>query len=598
MIISDCQTRFAPWCIATTIGTFSIMSTRDPFAQSSGAQALLHMVASILALSQVVYLIPKKVKSRSILWMFSLVPLVPYVANIWAIRSAHSEAQFSFNHFQEHPVEVLVNRAKTNFHGLLQNQSKNYTAACSEYRRRYGAEPPNGFESWYTFATSHQSLIIDEFDVIYNAVSPFWKLSGNEVLGMMNDVQAASDSELWLCVFSSNSAKTHCSHPHRTFDRHIELLFNKLLGDLRLTIPDVKFLVNHLDEPRVRIPPPLSEWGRDNPRNDWFHLTNTAHQPVWNALTIYCASQRQESSVNASHGVETYTLPFVMDPFSPKDLCQHQEYRAMHGLVMNPTSFRLIEGLVPILSTGALSTMGDILYPSPAYSEAEFQYNEAHDIEWNKKRNNLYWAGSTTGGFAVNEQWRHHHRQRFVTLAQNLQRMPHSYLREIGGVVKRVRSTFLNTRLFDVAFTRVFQCERKYCRDQKAYFKVKAWANKDQALQSRLALDIDGNGISGRYYQLLASRSVPLKQTLFREWHDDRLAPWVHYIPVSQGMEEVPELVTYLTSNIKGQKIAEEIADQGRDWFSKAFREVDQSIYTYRLLLELARLQDPERQAS
>jgi hypothetical protein len=62
-------------------------------------------------------------------------------------------------------------------------------------------------------------------------------------------------------------------------------------------------------------------------------------------------------------------------------------------------------------------------------------------------------------------------------------------------------------------------------------------------------------------------------------------------------MEELPELVTYLTSCAKGQKIAREIADQGRDWFFKAFREVDQSIYTYKLPLELARLQDPKRQA-
>jgi hypothetical protein len=62
-------------------------------------------------------------------------------------------------------------------------------------------------------------------------------------------------------------------------------------------------------------------------------------------------------------------------------------------------------------------------------------------------------------------------------------------------------------------------------------------------------------------------------------------------------MEELPELVTYLTSSESGQQIAREIAESGRDWYSKAFREVDMSIYTYRLLLELARLQDPERQA-
>ncbi|KAF8864500.1 hypothetical protein BDZ45DRAFT_684903 [Acephala macrosclerotiorum] len=63
-------------------------------------------------------------------------------------------------------------------------------------------------------------------------------------------------------------------------------------------------------------------------------------------------------------------------------------------------------------------------------------------------------------------------------------------------------------------------------------------------------------------------------------------------------MEDVPELVFYLTSTEAGQKRAKEIAEIGREWFFKAFRDVDLSIYTYRLLLELARLQDPKRQVS
>lgn len=90
--------------------------------------------------------------------------------------------------------------------------------------------------------------------------------------------------------------------------------------------------------------------------------------------------------------------------------------------------------------------------------------------------------------------------------------------------------------------------------------------------------DIDGNGISGRYYKLLASKSAPLKQTLLREWHDDRLLPWVHYIPVSQSMTELPEMVMYFTSEA-GQKCAQEIAEQGQDWFSKAIRKEDMTIY-------------------
>ncbi|MGG6497011.1 UNVERIFIED_CONTAM: glycosyl transferase family 90, partial [Bacteroidetes bacterium 56_B9] len=87
----------------------------------------------------------------------------------------------------------------------------------------------------------------------------------------------------------------------------------------------------------------------------------------------------------------------------------------------------------------------------------------------------------------------------------------------------------------------------------KAYFRTKPWADKYKAFRSKLTFDMDGNGISGRYYQLLASKSVVLKQTLLREWHDDRLVPWAHYVPVSQGLEELPELVSYLTTSVRGQ---------------------------------------------
>jgi hypothetical protein len=589
-MLIDIQARHGSWCIATAIETFSLISTCSPFMQSSEVQAILNIIASFLALFQVVRLVPKQAKARYGLWPFSLVFVLPYLANQLAIFGAQSSAQLNLGPFQQHPVEALVDIAKARFQDMLQGQSKSYSAAQSEYRRRYSAEPPSGFEAWYKYARTRESPIIDEFDMIFKLVSPFWELSGHEVLQTMRDVQAASNSELWLCDFSGEHAKTHCSHPYRTFDRHIGLLFDTLLGSLPTTLPDVKFLVNHLDEPRVLLPPRQSRPSENSPRG-LFNLTDMSQRPVWETLTKFCALQGHHEPV------DSFALPFVSEPSSAKDLCQHQEYRNMHGFVMSPTSLRLIEGLAPILSTGSLSTMGDILFPSPAYIEAEFQYEDAYDIDWNKKRNNVYWAGSTTGGYASNEKWRSFHRQRFVSLAQNLEQKQHSYLRDQNGVLGTVKSAFLNSRLFDVAFTRIFQCEKKYCRLQNAYFRTKAWANKNRPFRSKLVFDLDGNGISGRYYQLLASRSVPLKQTLLREWHDDRLVPWVHHIPVSQGMEELPELVTYLTSSESGQQIAREIAESGRDWYSKAFREVDMSIYTYRLLLELARLQDPERQA-
>ncbi|EGD99316.1 hypothetical protein TESG_06584 [Trichophyton tonsurans CBS 112818] len=568
------QARYSSWCTAAATGTFGILSTLSPFVQSSDTRALPHIIASLFGLGQTIHSLPRHVSNKSALWIFSLVSLGPLMANIIAIKSTYSSQLATYS---KHPVEKLIHKGKEDFEELLGRQSQNYTAAHAEYQRRYGIEPPPGFEAWYNFARSHKSPIIDDFDMIHTAVSPFRRLSGKQVIETMDRAQSTADSELWLCTFHGSRAKTQCHHPSRFFDRHIQLLFDTLLKDVPGALPDVKFLVNHLDEPRVVVPldkektaslgayhQELSLWGQSskqqsgNIRSSFRHKPNRGHEPM----------------------------------------CPPTEYATMNGLFMSPTSLRLFEGLVPILSTGSPLTMGDILFPSPAYIESEFQYDSKNDVEWHQKRNNLYWAGSTTGAFAQTGSWKHYHRQRFVTLAQNLEMRKHRYIRETKGVITSVKSYFLNTRLYDVAFTKIFQCKTKYCREQRTFFPSKPWADKDKAFRSRLVFDIDGNAISGRYYKLLASRSTPLKQTLLREWHDDRLVPWVHYIPVSQSMEELPELVYYLTSTESGRRRAKEVADQGREWFLRAFREVDMTIYIYRLFLELARLQDPERKAS
>ncbi|KAJ4417726.1 hypothetical protein N0V82_006000 [Gnomoniopsis sp. IMI 355080] len=583
--------RHCSWRTAASIGLFSIMSTQDPFKVYSADRVLVYITASFVFLGQVIYTLPEKARARSFLWVFFLLSLTPYLSNNISVRVAQPATQLKYP--ERHPVQILVQNARTNFENMLQAQSRNFTAAHEEYRRRYKMDPPPGFEAWYAFAESHQSPIIDEFDLIHEAISPLLKLSGQEIRDAMELVQDIPGSELWACDFSGREGTTHCTHAQRTFDRNIGFMFNTLFRDLGGSLPDVKVLVNHIDEPRVLFP--LEGSTQDNGRSA---LTIMSKRSVWDSLTKYCAFTKSDrtSTRQLVMAEKDFALPFVTDLVSATDLCRNPEYGNMHGLLMSPLSFRLLEGSIPVLSTGSLSTMGDILYPSAAYMEPEFLYEEAHDVDWDNKKNNLYWAGSTTGGFAQDNSWRHYHRQRFVELAQNIQKRQHSYLREEDGVLRRITTSFLNSRMFDVAFTRIFQCTTRRCNDERAYFKVKSWEDANRPFKSRLVFDMDGNGISGRFYKLLASRSTPLKQTILREWHDERLIPWLHYVPVSQGLEELPELVSHLTSTEAGQEAARFIAEQGRAWYAQAFREVDRTIYMYRLLLELARLQDPKRQ--
>ncbi|KAG9508236.1 hypothetical protein J7337_001800 [Fusarium musae] len=491
--------RQTSWCIATTIGTFALACARNPFSQNSQLQALSHVAVSTLTLYQTTQLLPKQSKGKFLLWSCLSASFIPYLYNEHMIHRATSSTFAS----PSHPVKLLTQEAAPIFKRKLLNQSRTYPAAVKEYKHRYGLDPPPGYEAWFQYALKHNSPIIDEFDTIHRAISPFLKLTGKEVSEMID----------------------------------------KLLWNLPGVLPDAKFLINHFDEPRVIIPPEGA--GMDKA----IRLNDVSMKPTWDALTKSCPSHKTYRDDQSS--VDTFGLPFVRDHLSESDLCKHPEYKNMHGTFISPKTFHLIEGLAPVLSTGAFSTMGDILFPSPAYVEEEFQYDKTHDIPWSEKKNNLYWTGSTTGGYALDDQWRNHQRQRFVTLAQNLEQQEHTYLREKNGVINSFKSWFLNGRLYDVGFTRIFQCDRKFCRDQKTFFPVKPWADKDAAFHSKLAFDLDGNGISGRYYKLLSSNTLPLKQALLREWHDERLAPWVHYIPVSQSLEELPELLIDMMDEVR-----------------------------------------------
>ncbi|KAM3529987.1 hypothetical protein NHJ13051_001594 [Beauveria bassiana] len=579
-------TRDVSWAVLPSMGVFTLMAGESPFFQSSAFRPLLHIAVSGFSLGQVIYTLPSRSKSRSTLWVFMLVTLIPYGANMVAIRRAESAVQHTFGANREHPVDILMRGGNAQFSGLLQRQSKSFEEAQAEYRRRYAIDPPPGFEGWYRFAVAHKSPIIDEFDMIHKQVAPFLKLSGVELQRIMDAAFYADGSELWSCEYNRKEARVRCNHPHRSYDRHISSLFETVGKFAGAELPDVRFLVNHLDEPTVVLP---------SDKTIEVRVTNLSRQPTWTNITRECVAHRADNS-HAKDERESYALPFIKDAASAMDICRHPEYEHLHGLFISPVSFRLTEGMVPVLSTGAPSTMGDILMPSPAYMETEFVYDSDQEPSFDKKTNNLYWAGSTTGAFAHDDGWRAYHRQRFVQFAQNLGREQYHYLREENDSVERVASSFLNGRLYNVAFTRIFQCAAWACRAQRAFFPGSAWADKDAALRSRLAFDLDGNGISGRYYKLLASGSLPLKQTLLREWHDERLVPWVHYAPVSQSLEELPELVAYLTSTASGRERAKEMAVKGREWYSKAMRREDMAIYVYRLMLELARLQDPNRQ--
>lgn len=495
-----------------------------------------------------------------------------------------------------HPVELLHEQAQARFDALLARQSRTPAEAELEYGRRYGRKPPPGFAAWAEYALARGSPIIDDFDLISEGTRPFLGMNASEVLRL---VGAGVGMRAERYSFSRGLGfKNRGGY-------HVEAM-TEILGDAKENIPDVDFLVNTLDEPSVLV----SEANGEDPVPQW---SDISRRPIRDAVEEACrvlSNTQINSTSTHSDAAPKHEAPrpgglFVEDVSAQKDICQHPEYHTTHGFLFSPTTLKRMSVPVPLLSQAAPSPFSDILFPAPCYAGDANKYNESLDPAWEDKENVLYWQGSLTGGWwhSSSPAWRRAHRQRFVALAQHHDlAVEHTYLAASRGRYRAYRSAAFDPGLYNVSFGRAVQCDMAACDAQREAFGIPepGAVQREVAWKAvygyRFLFDIDGNSYTGRFYQLLASRGTPLKMTLFREWHDERLVPWLHYVPVSLDMEEVPELVRFLTSTPEGQEIGRRIAEAGREWFARAMAPAHQGIYLYRLLLELAWLQDEERQ--
>jgi hypothetical protein len=500
----------------------------------------------------------------------------------WAIPSSGMVADRS----TRHPIEDLVLTAQIRFSRLLDSQSRSLEDAETEYRRRYHREPPPGFDKWFSYAQSKQSVLIDDFDMINDDLKLFWQMSPQRLVENIHHAAGAKHLSLPKCGFKNG---TYHSQGGGWLEQD---LGGKLLQEISPHMPDIDFLLNLFDEPRVvTTENALSTGALPNPIFEDESRTST-----WSRVTRSC---HNVNSTTRKPMVHDHGIPFVQDWYAAKDICQHPEFEHLYGLFSSPATALLTDAPIPILSQAAPTTFNDIVYPSPWYAAMDDQgiYDETEDPQWEDKLDTLYWAGRTTGSHSVNGSWKTSHRQRFVEFVHTLNQTKHVYLKQTTpGAWDSYEAVEDHSHLFDVKFTDILQCDEPDCTAQRSFFHPSSHEPPSRQFRSRFVFDIDGNSFSGRYYTLLRSRSVVLKQTIMKEWHDERLIPWVHFVPVSLGMQEVPEIMRFFTEDEEGRRRARDIAERGKEWHGRALRRQDATVYLYRLMLELARVMGPERE--
>ncbi|PYI06364.1 lipopolysaccharide-modifying enzyme [Aspergillus sclerotiicarbonarius CBS 121057] len=529
-----------------------------------------------------------------------------------------------------HPIASLVENAEQHSDRLLSRQSKTLAQAVTEYRTRYNMHPPPHFDKWFQFAKDRGVQLIDEYDTIYHALLPFWALEPKTIRERARETLGFDNSMIGILIRNGTVSLAEGGAYEQSWQRSATV---KMIKSFVEYLPDMDLVFNALDEPRVIVPSedlqrlvaiakdrisqdtltntmPTNVWS-DRPtdlnKGDRIDEVRTTrfnrftHQSTWSYSRSSCPVDSPVRSFDeqAADNTNSYAcgeLGFIYNTTAYSDICNSPSFRYKYGFFDRPNMFEAVHDLFPVFSQSKISSYQDILYPSPWYWADQVPYEEDKDFEWEEKIDKMYWRGSTTGGYSRAGGWRRQHRQLFVGNVNALNTA--KVLSEAENGQWRARGVGRNSfaDLFDVRFTYIGQCDEVDCAAQREYFDVAEPVDQQDAWAYKHLLDMDGNAFSGRFYAFLHSKSLVYKISIFREWHDEWLKPWAHYVPLSLTGDDTLEAVRYFESEDEGKVIAPKLARQGREWAQKALRNEDMEVWFFRLLLEYGRLVDDNRQ--
>ena len=153
----------------------------------------------------------------------------------------------------------------------------------------------------------------------------------------------------------------------------------------------------------------------------------------------------------------------------------------------------------------------------------------------------------------------------------------------------------------DVGFTETMSCVPN-CSFYDGVWTYKSQMSLSEQFRSKYVVDVDGHSFSGRWHAFVQSRSMGIKSTIFREWHDSRLIPWRHFVPLDNRFDEIYSILTYFiglgspsvggNSNIpyvpRHDFEARRLGRQGREWAAKVLRKEDIEVIFFLLSNSLA----------
>ncbi|KAJ7467882.1 glycosyl transferase family 90-domain-containing protein [Mycena galericulata] len=453
------------------------------------------------------------------------------------------------------PEAPHISAARLQVDNLFAQQSKTLSQARARYSLKTSRQPPRNFDHWFHFARENECLI-DEYDQIHRDFAPFYQLAKEDPGFFQKKIDRGSAKMLedpkGMTTIKIKDGEVHMPGYQGTsyFGD-----WPRMLGRFAQYLPDMDFILNGRDEPRVVF--------------NYRELGSKAVATQLKDGTPFEISPRPTADFFKARSGCTIPKRSVGFTESANDDV---------AFLLSSSSSDFTVDLYPLLSMTKISPcFSDILFPGPYFYDGsgwsgKFAY--PNNVPWTEKKSQLYWRGMSNGGHIIGENYRHFPRFRLIDLARN-----HS------DVLNVKMTQFAETHCTDPA-----ECDRDAIVEE--YDIHGPGDAREAAYGYKYLLDVDGNTFSGRFLGLLRSGSLVFKSTVFNEYFNEWLRPYEHYIPVLPDLSDLLERVVWAEAH---PEEAMRIQEAGREVAERVVKDAQNDCYFFAVLLEWAQLQEYAR---
>ncbi|KAF8066691.1 glycosyl transferase family 90-domain-containing protein [Lyophyllum atratum] len=511
-----------------------------------------------------------------------------------------------------HPIYELIERANSRWESKLSGASKTLDEAVREYVKRYNRRPPKGFDKWWRYVEEHKVQLPDEYDQIWRDLEPFWGYRPLDLQQLQSKQELHTDTYTFGKNVTGDLGVLKYSFAPSTNDWTPEALLGgaksikEILKDVQDDLPPFRAVISPHDNPTLFSDYEVKKAALDAAdRGAYMDMEKLVRGPAlgWPSGCSPTSPARQATKPNPPT-----KKTFIADHRKVMDPCLHPTLFDQIGEFLIHEKPGTSELMLPRFAYCATAMHHDIQIPTLS-GWVDDILPRSHDPTWEHKLDErLNWRGSNTGMWhAPDTRWRMSQRTRLVDYTNGLNGTvkvlipPLSKDKRVGEGTD-IRRSKINPAMTDVAFAgEPVGCHEETCPELLRLYEWRKRQGGKESGNFKYIMDVDGNAWSSRFKRLITTNSLIFKATVYPEWFQDRIEPWVHYVPVQVDYSDLYDALAFFRGGLYGEgghgDLAAKIAGDGRAWSRSFWRKEDVTAYVYRLVLEYARVMSSDRDA-